>query len=153
MMNQIFIPESPKNSSFIELPEDIAFTEIFPNTLKHMEIHDEIEENILYCLNKQKPKKELIQRSESKNSINEKELIFDDYETFYNYFADIKENNDIALENDDYKDPCVMNYDDKQKLVYSIIEDENLIKVEEECLNFKKRAKKKNLWYNKRRKN
>ena len=143
MMNQIFIPESPKNSSFIELPEDIAFAEIFPNTLKHMEIHDEIEENILYCLNKQKPKKELIQRSESKNSINEKELIFDDYETFYNYFADIKENNDIALENDDYKDHCVMNYDDKQKLVYSIIEDENLIKVEEECLNFKKKAKEK----------
>ena len=54
----------------------------------------------------------------------------DDYESFYNKFADIKEANNIELEKDDCKSPCFTFYlDYEKKLFYSSIDDEMLINV------------------------
>ena len=129
-MDQIFIPESPKNCCFQEFCIDESIEDIFPLTFKHMEILDEINENDLYYINKQKIKDNKINNETNENS----SFIFDDYETFYNKFAGIKENNLISY--NEFNNPCfVLNYDMEQKLIYSPIEDENIYKIENENLS------------------
>ena len=141
-----FFSQSPKQSSLIELSEIEALNSIFPQTFEHMEIQDEIDENYLYCLNRKKSN-ESIQSNVIKNKIqenNENSLsIFDDYETFFNKFANI---NEIEYKPEESYDPKnLINSENEQKLVYSM-EDEKIIKVENEHLCHEN--KKKELYFN-----
>ena len=130
-MNQIFIPDSPKNYFYKEFSIDDALEEIFPPKLEQIE--DEINENELYFLNEQNSKENENNNILQFNNENSS-FIFDDYETFYNKFADIKENNMIP--DNEFNNPCfILNYDMEQKLVYSPIEDENIYKIENENLS------------------
>ena len=142
-MNPIFIPDSPKFCIYNEFSIDDALEEIFPPKLEQIE--DEINENELFFLNEQDSKE-----NENNNDINNNlqfnnensSFILDDYETFYNKFADIKENNIIP--DNELINPCfILNYDMEQKLVYSPIEDENIYKIENENLNCKGKSKEK----------
>ena len=140
MIHEIFLPESPKNNSFKELTEEEALREIFPQNIEPMEIQDDINVDNLYYLNNQ-PKKDLTPQKSLKTQNqfmdqNDNPFLFmDDYESFYNKFADIKEVNNIELEKDDCKSPCfTFNLEFEKKLIYSSIDDEMLINVENQSL-------------------
>ena len=140
MMNLLFIPDSPKNNIFKEFSINDALEKVFPPKLEYMEIYDEINENVFY-LNEQKPKENDKNNDINNNCYNEdSSFILDDYEAFYNKFADIKETNKTP--DNEFNYPCfALNYDNDQKLVYSIIEDENIYKIENENLKCKEKSK------------
>ena len=142
-MNQLFIPDSPNNFIYKGFSIDDVLEKIFPPKLEQIE--DEINENELYFLNEQN-----IKENENNNDINNNlqynnensSFIIDDYEAFYNKFADIKENNMIP--DNEFNNPCfIMNYVMEQKLIYTPIEDENIYKIENENLNCKGKSKEK----------
>ena len=111
-----------------------------------MEIQDEIDENYLYCLNRKKSK-ESIQSNVINNKIQENSenslSIFDDYETFFNKFANI--NTIEYMPEESYDPKNLINSKNEQKLIYSM-EDEKIIKVENE--NLGNQNKTKELYFN-----
>ena len=140
-----FFSESPKQSSFIELSDIEALNSIFPQTIEYLEIQDEIDENYLYCLNRQKSN-DSIQNNVIKNKVqenNEDSLSIYDYETFFNKFANINAIEYMPEESYDPKN--LINSKNEQKLIYSM-EDEKIIKVENE--NLGNQNKTKELYFN-----
>ena len=110
-----------------------------------MEIQDEIDENYLYCLNRQKSN-DSIQNNVIKNKVqenNEDSLSIYDYETFFNKFANINAIEYMPEESYDPKN--LINSKNEQKLIYSM-EDEKIIKVENE--NLGNQNKTKELYFN-----
>ena len=96
MIHGNFFPESPKHNSFGEITEEEALSKIFEHNVEQMEIQDEISLDSLYYLNK-KPKKDLTPEKFNEDKTKgiaqnaSPFLIMDDYESFYNIFADPKE--------------------------------------------------------------
>ena len=144
-MNPIFIPESPKNDSFNKISEEEILEAFFPENVINMEMNDIMDENYLFCLNSRKSKEIIQNNNDIKNKpheMNENELLkFEDYETFYNKFCGLNEI-EIADWEIEYSAPIIQ-YEIDQKLNFLPIEDENIIKIENEGFNVTKKCKEK----------
>lgn len=128
--------ESPSDNSYKNLNENEIYAIIFPQTFDPIEMKDDLDEknlDYLYCLNKQKSSKnnKSVAKKYSQEKTEDESSILDDFELFYNKFADIKDedrliedNNDINNQNFSYG----FNYE--RKLIYSYEEDEKIIIVE-----------------------
>ena len=130
----MYIPESPKANTLNELTEEEAFKIIFPYDIGQNE--DLFENNLdyLYCINNQKStdisSKKEDKNSPKKNESNERNLILDDYEMFYNKFADIDEDSIFGVEKNDSQPCFILDKDYEKEKLFSSIEDEKIIKIE-----------------------
>ena len=130
----MYIPESPKANTLNELTEEEAFKIIFPYDIGQNE--DLFENNLdyLYCINSQKStdisSKKEDKNSPKKNENYEKNLILDDYEMFYNKFADIDEDSIFGVEKNDSQPCFILDKDYEKEKLFSSIEDEKIIKIE-----------------------
>ncbi len=148
MIHGNFFPESPKHNSFGEITEEEALSKIFEHNVEQMEIQDEISLDSLYYLNK-KPKKDLTPEKFNEDKTKDIAqnagpfLIMDDYESFYNIFADPKEKKNNEVEIEVSKSPFfLINIDYEKKLNYTPIEDENILNIENFNSKMKKNDKK-----------
>ena len=138
-----YISDSPDQNSK-DLSEEEALNIMFPKLVNNREIKDDIDIDNLYCLNKDNSKDiNNISENDSKEKNENTLIILDDYETFFNKFADKNEVNDINPEEGGNINPCFLNLDNENELHFSLIEDEILIKIEIQNLKSKKDEKEK----------
>ena len=95
MIHETFFPESPKSTSEKYINEEEAIFEIFnPQTFEKMDIQEEESiDNLIYM------------NQPHQNTNEDGLLIMDDYESVYQKFANIKENINSNLENENLNKP------------------------------------------------
>ena len=146
--------ESPKYYADINLlDEEQIFN--FPLNFEQMEIQEEINlSDNIYFLSRL-PSKGLSKdnitipnKTQEKKRSDNSLLILDDFESFYNnIFADIKEQNAINSDKEENKNPSFnLNLDYENKFVYSFVEDEKLIKIENNEQTLKKKLEKEKIF-------
>ena len=138
-----YLSDSPDQNSK-DLSEEEALNIMFPKLVNNREIKEDIDIDNLYCLNIDKSEDiNNISKNESKEKNENALIILDDYESFFNKFADKNTVNGINPEEGGNENPCFSNLDNENELHFSLIEDEILIKIEIQNLKSKKDAKKK----------
>ena len=137
--NEVFFIESPKAMSIKDFEED-AFSRFFP--IEPTESEDNIILDNLYFLRR-------LNSNDSCNSLKsiqnknksemKKEDILDDFELFYNEFANTKGNNEINPDKEKNNSPLFEKNlaGEEAKLVYSYVEDEIMILIENQKSNKK----------------
>ena len=137
-----FIEEEEINKIFSQNKEQINI----------INIQDELNIDDCYYLKKSEskqitPNKSIDNKPQNKN-INDNSLLIlddlDDFESFYNKYTNDGKINDIIPMEDEYKNPCFsLNQEYDTKLVYSLVEDNQYIKIENDENNYKKKPKEK----------
>ena len=130
------IPESPKNDYIKELTEEEVFGLIFPQNVEQM--NELFEQNLDYLYNISIQKSEIIssnninkdKSSQIKKDTKDINLILDDYEMYYNQFADLDENEIKESEKDDNSPFFLSNIYYDKEILFSPIEDEKILKIE-----------------------
>ena len=154
MINEpIIILDSP--IIYKDFTEEEEINIIFPQNIEQINIIDmqnELNIDDCYYIKKSKSKqitsnKSIDNRSQITN-INDNSLLIiddlDDFESFYNKFANVEKVDDIIPMEDDYKNPSFsFNQEYETKLVYSFVEDNKYIKIENEELKYKTKSKEK----------
>ena len=123
------------NKNFKDFIDEEDLNIIFPKSFDNFELIDDINTDNLYYLNinKQKNNKCInnnFLKTEEKVKGDNNLLILDDYESFYKKFAEKNEVNVDSDDNDETLESDYQNFDNEDELVFSLVEDENLIKIE-----------------------
>ena len=144
MLNEeIFLLESP--NIYKDFSDEEGLNNIFSQNIgiDMQDINDEYLFNHNSKSRKIENNKTIENNAQNNNSNDDKLLLFGDFESYYSKFADIKQNNDIEPEIGDYINPCLIPNLDENKLKYSLIDENQYIKVEIGTPNEKNKIKEK----------
>ena len=145
----MFILESP--NIYKDIIEEEEINKIITQNIGQINsiaIQDEINIDECYYLRKSEskqitPNKSIENKSKKKNINNNSFLILDDlddFESFYNKFINNEKKSDIIPVENDYNNPSFSLYQKYEtKLVYSFVEDNHYIKIENEEQNYKEK--------------
>jgi hypothetical protein len=138
--NETFFIESPRAMSYKGFEEEDDFSRIFP--IGQTENEDNINLDNLYFLRRlnsnDSSNKEISIENKLEMKKKDDNSILDDYELYYNKFK----NNEIKPEKEDNSFPFENNLTNEEKLVYSYIEDEIMIIIENQESNQKLKKEK-----------
>ena len=133
---KIFLPNT---KTYQSPPEEDEMFWFFPEKIDQKEYHEGFNMENPYFLSRI-PSKEFEQsneleqnKSQIKNENNNSLMLLDDFEFFYNKFADKKDVNEMDLDREEYKSPCFDIYSEIDKrLSYSIAEDKEILRINTE---------------------
>ena len=136
LFNECLLLENPTTFSDQIFEEEDSICILLNQSIQQVENSDDLNLKNAHFL-KSYPSKGLLKSSKATNnkleskSKNDDLLFSDDFETFFNKFADIKEKNEI---NPEKEEPCspifTSNLDIKKKLTYTSIDDDYMVKIE-----------------------